>query len=114
MALGFSRYHSVGLLVPLIAALSPMLLSRMHWGAIPGPLNAVLGGAGVALVAYLVFAYAGVLREPQALAKAVLLGVLVAETMIFHSSFHVPSMTAISLFLFLYFYSSELTGSKLH
>ena len=113
MGMKISRSHTIGLIVPALAAISPMLWSKVRQralAAIPTPLYALVAGAVVAAVCWVVFRYGGVLRERQALARAVLLGVLVAETMVFHLSFNIPSVTSITLFLFLYFYSTENTS----
>lgn len=107
---GFSKYHWYGLLVPLLAALSPMVLARVRL-PIPQPLVAVLHGAVVAAVAYLLFQFVPPFRESRALGKAVLLGALATEVLIFHASTRLPSMTAITLFLFFYFNTIEFMDS---
>lgn len=104
---GFSKYHWYGMLVPLAAALSPMWLSRISIRRLPQPALAVLAGAVVTALAFALFAYVPPFKEGSPLARAVLLGVLVTETMVFHASDRLPSMTALSLFLFLYFFSTE-------
>ena len=104
-----SRYHWYGLLVPLLAALSPMWLARVRH-PLPQPLFAVLAGAAVALVAYVVFRFVPLFREAHALGKAVLLGALATEVLIFHASPELPSMTNITLYLFFYFNTVEFMG----
>jgi len=99
---GVSKYHWYGMIVPLLAAISPMWLSRLRLG-LPQPLAAVVCGAIVAALAFVVFQFGGPFRETSALGKAVLLGVLVTETLVFHARTQFPSMTALTLFLFLYF-----------
>lgn len=107
---GFSKYHWYGLVVPLAAAISPMWLSRVRV-PIPQPLYAVLAGAIVAVVTWLFLEYVPPFAEDQALGKAVLLGALATEVLIFHSSTRLPSMTAITLFLFFYFNTVEFIGA---
>lgn len=104
---GWSRYHTWGLLVPLAASISPMFLSGLV--AVPGwpePLNALVAGTVVAVVAY-VLMHLGPLKETYALAKAVLCGLLVAEVMVLHASDRPPTMAGITLWLFFYFHSVE-------
>lgn len=107
---GLSRFHWIGLLVPLLAALSPMGLSRLRIPGLPQPLFAVLAGALVAVVAWVFFAFVPFLRETHSLGKAVLLGALTTEVLIFHASTLLPTMTNITLFLFFYFNTVEMLG----
>jgi len=106
MAGGFSKYHWYGLLGPLLAALSPMWLARLRL-PMPQPLAAVLYGAIVAAATYLIFQFVPPFRESRALGKAVLLGALATEVLIFHASTRLPSVTGITLFLFFYFNTIE-------
>lgn len=110
---GFSRFHWIGLLVPLLAALSPMGLSRLAdlVPKIPQPLFAVLAGGIVAAVCWVLFTFVPFLRETHSLGKAVLLGALTTEVLIFHASTLLPTMTNITLFLFFYFNTVELLDS---
>ncbi len=108
---GFSRFHWIGLLVPLLASISPMGLSRLHIPKIPQPLFAVLAGFIIATLAWLLFTFVPFLKESHSLGKAVLLGALVTEVTIFHASTLLPSMTNITLFLFFYFNTIELLDS---
>ena len=103
---GLSRYHLIGLLVPLLAAVSPMWLSRLSI-PLPQPLVAVVAGVIVAALCYVVFRFVPYLKEAHALGKAVLLGALATEVLIFHASKSLPTMTTITLFLFFYFNSVE-------
>lgn len=105
---GLSRFHVIGLLVPLLAALSPMGLSRVSIPKLPQPLFAVLAGAVVAAVAWVLFAFVPFLKESHALGKAVLLGALTTEVLIFHASTLLPTMANITLFLFFYFNTVEM------
>lgn len=95
------------MLVPLLAAVSPMWLARLPLSAMPQPLVAVVAGVLVALGAWLVLRFVPFFKEAQALGKAVLLGALATEVLIFHASKTLPSMTTITLFLFFYFNSVE-------
>lgn len=94
---------TVELLVVLAAALSPTVLSQLNLG-LDAPLAALAFGAAVGAVAF--FVLADLLFAEQPLAKAVLLGLLVAETMVAHASPEVR-LTQVALFLFLYHHSFE-------
>lgn len=94
------------LVVPFLAAMVPLAVYRY---VKPYSLHPVLGalfaGTVVAALALALFRVP-FLREEDGLARAVLCGVLVAETLLFHSK-GIPSLTSVSLFLFLYFWSTE-------
>lgn len=109
---GFSKYHWYGMLVPLAAALSPMLLSRLRIPKVPQPIVSIMAGFVVAVAAYAIFQYLPPFAESHALGRAVLLGALVTEVLIFHGTSKLPPMTNITLFLFLYFFSAEFLASK--
>lgn len=106
---GFTRYHHVALIVPLLAALSPMLLARLvpvgRTHDAPSVGRALTFGAIVGLASYALLKFAPLLREPHAEAKSALLGLLVAEFALMTTSHDVPSVVALSLFAFLYFFS---------
>lgn len=102
-----SKTRWYGIVIPLLAALSTTLFARLESQvALPHPLVAVLSGVAVALVAFVMFTLP-VFKESMPLAKAVLLGTLVAEVMMFHASTDLPSITTVALFLFLYTYSTQ-------
>ena len=104
---GATRYHFIGLIVPLVAALSQIFWMRVKW-TIPKPLAALVVGAIVGSVSYLVFRFVPGLREQTApLGKAVVLGLLTAEVFVFHAVAHLPTASSIFLFLFLYTFSAE-------
>lgn len=101
--------------VPVLAALSPVALSRVRVPGVPTSIFAVLAGAVVAVLAFFLLRFVPGLRANHPLSRAVLLGVLVAEVMIFHASAEMPSATALFLFLFLYFNATDgVTGSARH
>ena len=102
---GLGRYHTVGLIVPLLVALSGGFWSQL----IPGPgVAPVVAGPVIAAVASLaLFTYVPALREPNAVQQALLLGALLLEMTALHTYAGVPPMKAISLFLFLYTLSVE-------
>lgn len=102
-----SKSHVIGWVVPLLAALSPMLLSRIRVAGLPGPVHALLGGVLVGCVAWVLLRYVPFLAESYPFSRAVLLGILTAEVMVFHAAPKVPPVASLALFLFLYFYSTE-------
>ena len=94
------------LLIPLVSALIPVFVYRYSRRFASHPvLGALLAGAVVAVLAFAAF-QVPVLREAHALARATLCGILVTESLLFHSQ-GIPSLTSTSLLLFLYFYSTE-------
>lgn len=102
-----SKTRWYGIVIPLLAALSTTLFARLEAQvSLPHPLVAVLSGVIVAFVSFLVFNLP-LFRESMALAKAALLGTLVAEVMMFHATTDLPSMTTVTLFLFLYLNSTQ-------
>lgn len=111
---GFSRYHWVGLLVPLLAAISPMWISRLPKFGVPQPIFAVLAGFLVAGVSFLMLRFLPLIKEPLAFGKSVLLGALATEVLIFHGSTKMPPMTTITLYLFFYFNTIEFLNTKSH
>lgn len=106
---GFSKYHWYGLVIPLLAAVSPMWLSLIPRPKfISQPIFAVLAGALVAAVTYVLLRFVPYLNETtHTLGKAILLGALATEVLIFHGSTSTPSMTNITLYLFFYFNTIE-------
>lgn len=102
---GLTRYHTIGLIVPLLAAISPMLLNRFAIEGVPRPFFAVGAGALVAAVCFVAFKY--VIPEDLPLSKAVLCGLLVAEPLCFHDSTDLPSMASITLWLYFYYVTVE-------
>ena len=101
---GITEYHHIGLIIPLLASISPMFLSRLFSDSnLPQVVKALAFGGIVSSVSYIIFQYAPVLyQETYAINKAILLGLLVSEMTIFSASDKVPSIVLISLFLFLY------------
>ena len=102
-----SHFHTWGLVVPLACAVSPMFLPRLALQGVPTAFNALLAGAVMGAIAWLLFKYVPVLKEKCALSKAVLCGLLVAEVMVLKTSTAVPSVAAITLWLFLYYHAVE-------
>ena len=101
---GLSKYHHIGLLVPLTFAISPMLFARWvfnpRW---PQAVNAITAGVIAACLAYLLMAYIPGLKEEHPLPRAVMLGLLTAEFTVFTRSNKVPSIVNILFYLFMYF-----------
>ncbi len=106
---GITRAHTWGLVVPLLAALSPYWLSKYALvKGLPMPYNALVSGALVGLVAYVLMTQVPMLREKtHVLAKAVLCGLLVAEIMVLKPYGGIPSMGTITLWLFFYYHTME-------
>lgn len=106
---GLTRYHHYGMIVPVLAAVSPMLWARLNVPGVPQSVNALVGGTLTFAAAYVLLRWA--LRENHALGKAVLLGLLVAEFTVFTSSTKVPSIVNIFFYIFMYFYGlAELSS----
>lgn len=108
---GFTRYHTVGLIVPFLAALSPMILARLFERVpITDPGRAIIFGLIVFALAYLLMTYVPGLREEQhAVNKALLLGLLVTEFTVFSASPKTPSIVLIVFFLFIYLFAVAKT-----
>ena len=106
---GLTRAHTWGLVVPLAVALSPVLLSKyVSVKGAPAPVNALLAGAVVAVAVYVLMTRVPLLEEAKnALAKAVLCGLLVAEIMVLKPYGAIPSMATITLWLFFYYHTME-------
>jgi hypothetical protein len=99
---GLTKYHHVGFVVPLLAALSPMFLSRMLKD-VHQVYRALVFGVIVAAASYVLMSHGWFKEDHHAVNKAVLLGLLVAELTIFSSSEKIPSIVLILFFLFMYF-----------
>lgn len=96
-------YYHLGLVIPLVAALSPALLyDRIPMGTASRPIKACLVGVLIAVLSYVGMKY--VIPERHPLKQAVLCGLLCAEVMVF-SGGAFPSMAGITLWLFFYFHS---------
>lgn len=100
---GLTKYHHIGLIVPFLAAISPMFLASIFKN-FDGHhvVKALLFGVIVAGLSYFLMTTA--FREDKyALNKAILLGLLVSELTIFSVSEKIPSIVLILFFLFMYF-----------
>lgn len=105
---GVTRAHTWGLLVPLLAALSPVWLSKYVHVSDHQPINALVSGLLVTIAAYVLFTMVPPLQEKHhVLAKAVLAGLLVAEIMVLKPYNSVPSMGTITLWLFFWYHTAE-------
>ena len=107
VVVGLTRHHTWGLVVPLLASLSPMVLSRYAFDGVPTAVNALIAGGVVAGACWVLMSHVPLFTETHALSKAVLCGLLVAEVMVLSPSNRLPTMTALTLWLFFYFYSVE-------
>lgn len=103
---GLTRYHWIGLLVPVLA-----LASLAAWSyapaSLPQPAVALAAGAAVTGLAYLLFRFVPGLKETSAFGKALVLGAIVTEILTFHSFAHVPPASTLALALFLYCKAAE-------
>lgn len=109
---GVSRFHTVGLVVPLLAAIFPFMIApwvrsvekQHHIFA------ALLLGAATACFAYVLLRYVPILKDEQyTLNKAVLLGLLASEVLIFtiprgdwDDRFISPTMLVFFMFMYLF------------
>jgi hypothetical protein len=100
---GLTRNHHVGLIVPFLCAISPMILTRLPIKT--QVIKALVSGVIMAICAYILMRFVPFLREDHAVAaKATLLGLIVAELMVFTSSNKITSIVNVLFFLFMYFY----------
>lgn len=101
----FYYNHTWGLIVPLLAALAPVWLIRIipHPGWHPA-FFALLLGAVVGVVSYSGLKAIG---AQGVLTKAVLLGLLSAETTVLKAGTGLPSMSHLTLYLFFYYHTME-------
>jgi hypothetical protein len=105
---GVGRYHHIGLIVPLLASISPLFLGKIAIASLPEGVNALIAGVVVFIVTYAMFKFVPFLKEDvMPLSKAILLGLIVAELMVFRSPMSptsTPSIVVITFFLFMYFF----------
>lgn len=102
---GMTRFHHLGLVVPFLAAISPMVFGRLFKDVDMGHyvVKALLFGIIAAFVSYLLMNTALFREDKAALNKAVLLGLLVSELTIFSAPEKIPSIVLILFFMFMYF-----------
>lgn len=108
---GWTPYHGIKLIVPLIASISPMLYARLipdAWFGSHHVLKSLGYGVLTTMLTYVLF---GLIEERRyKLQKAVLLGLLVSELTIFHVSEEIPSVVVISFYLFMYLFGLGVDG----
>lgn len=110
---GLTPYHGIKLVVPLLAALSPMLYGRVIPDSVFHGHHVIKSLAYGILTAGITYVLFGIIEEKKyRLQKAVLLGLLVSELTIFHVSSEVPSVVVISFFMFMYLFG--LGVDKVH
>ena len=99
--------YTIGLIVPLLAALSPSLIypliEKFIGKELPKEILGLVTGTIIGLLTIIPF---GLLREDNVLGKSILCGLLCAEVMVF-SGGAFPSMAGIALWLFFYWHSVE-------
>ncbi len=109
---GISKYHHVGLIVPISAAIFPFVISPLfkRFERHHHIITALLLGVATALFAYVLMRFVpGLIETQYRLNKAVLLGLLVAEIMIFTFpkgdwDDRMLSAPVLSFFLFMYLF----------
>lgn len=109
---GVTKYHHVGLVVPLLAAISSMYLSRYFKDLDTSHhiIRCLLFGMTVTAISYVLMSFGVFKEEKYTLNKAVLLGLLVSELTVFSASEKMPSIVMILFFLFMYFFGmAEVT-----
>lgn len=99
---GMTRYHHISLLLPVLTAFSPMLFARLDFGPLATHHKALVCGVITTIAAYL---WMLLVQEPNPYPKSLLLGLLVAEFMLFGASPRTPSIVNLMLFVFIYFYA---------
>ena len=105
---GFTPYHHTGLVVPLLASISSMYLTRI-FKDIETPhhvVRALFFGVIVTGLSWLLMSYGPFKEERHVLNKAVLLGLLVSELTVFSVSEKIPSIVMITFYLFMYFFGT--------
>lgn len=103
---GMTRYHHVGLIVPLVVAVLPYYLrDTFARTSLSQVSKAMLLGAITTALAYVAFTFIPFLQEESyTLNKAVLLGLLTAEVCIFSLPDKIPSIVLIVFFVFMYYF----------
>lgn len=103
LSAGWSPYHHVKLLVPLFAAISPMLYEQYIPESLFGGHHVIKSLSYGVFTTALTYLLMGIIEEKKyRLQKAVLLGLLVSELTIFHADAKVPSIVMIIFMLFMY------------
>jgi chromate transport protein ChrA len=101
---GWTKYHHIGLVVPLLASLAPLAFSYLPSYGEHTAVRSLLYGVFTTIVAYILFQTPLFFEQRYALQKAILLGLLVSELTIFHIPKSIPSIVIITFFLFMYFF----------
>jgi len=100
---GITPYHHIKLLIPLFAALSPMLYERYLPSTLFQGHHVIKSLSYGILTTGITYLLMGVIKEKTyRLQKAVLLGLLVSEVVIFHADDQLPSIVMIIFYLFMY------------
>ena len=102
---GLTRAHTWGVIIPLLAVLSVSYLSKYVHVSEHQPVNALAAGAVIGIISY--FLLPAVKEQSHILAKAVLIGLLVAEIMVLKPYGAIPTMSTITLWLFFYYHTVE-------
>lgn len=106
MHAGVTKYHHIGLLVPVIVAILPYYLGQFitneTFSAVP---RSLVMGATVTAISYAALSFIpGVKDDTYVLNKAVLLGLLTSEVCIFSVPDQMPSIVLIVFFVFMYLF----------
>ena len=102
---GLTRAHTWGVIIPLLAVLSVSYVSKYVHISAYQPINALAAGAIVGSISY--FLLPKFREESHILAKAVLIGLLVAEILVLKPYGALPTMSTITLWLCFYYHSVE-------
>lgn len=101
---GYTKYHSTALLVPLLASVSPYIWQRFLPSAGNQVMKALAYGSLTTVASYFLMGIPAIQEHKYRLNKAVLLGLLTAELVVFAIPEKIPSITLIVFFLFMYLF----------
>lgn len=111
LSAGWTPYHGLKLVVPLLAAISPMFYEKYIPESVFGGHHVIKSLSYGVLTAGFTYLLMGIIKEKSyRLQKAVLLGLLVSELTIFHADDKIPSIVMISFMLFMYLIALGVDG----
>jgi len=102
---GMTKYHTYGLIVPLLASIAPFAYHHFlpSFSDYHHLVRCFAYGIVTTALAYMLFKTPMFREERYVAHKAVLLGLLVSELTVFHSPPKIPSIVMITFFLFMYY-----------
>jgi hypothetical protein len=101
---GMTKYHTTGLIVPLLASVSPYIWQKFIPSSGHQVMKALAYGSLTTVATYFLMGLQPLQEEKYRLNKAVLLGLLTAELVVFAIPEKIPSITLIVFFLFMYLF----------